>query len=279
MGVDIVIVNWNGGPELVKAVQSAIAFGGNPIVVDNASTTGSIDGVAAMGGVTVIRNKSNRGFAAACNRGASAGSAEYVFLLNPDAVIVSGSPSEIPVAFAESGATLLGPRLEHNGGRPLLAVRRFPGTAALLDDLLRISAVKRRVAPGGSVVTVAQPTRSTPGWIVGAAVIIRRQDWIRLGGMDEGYFLWYEDQDLGARASESGGGVALAPRIFVRHEGASTWVRLPRRRRQWLRINGAFRYARRHLGWPAAAAVAACAPLAMAIGIGHDMVALTLRRA
>ena len=199
-------------------------------------------------------------------------------MLNPDAEIVSGTPADIPAAFTESGATLLGPRLEHTGGRPLLAVRQFPGTAALLDDILRISAVRRRVLPGSSVLEVTQPTRSTPGWIVGAAVIIKRQDWNRLGGMDEGYFLWYEDQDFGARASEGGGGVALAPRILVRHEGASTWVRLPRRRRQWLRIKGSFRYARRHLGWPAAAAIAACAPLAMAIGIAHDTAALALRR-
>jgi N-acetylglucosaminyl-diphospho-decaprenol L-rhamnosyltransferase len=270
MGVDVVIVNWNGGPELVHAVESAKRFGGNPIVVDNASTVGAIDDAAAIEGVTVVRNEKNLGFAGGCNRGVSAGTAEYVFLLNPDAVIASGTAADLPAAFAESGATLLAPQLEHSSGRPLLAVRRFPGTTDLLDDLLRVKALGRRLRPTTGPRSVTEPTRSSRGWIVGAAVIVRRSDWLRLGGMDEGYFLWYEDQDLGLRATESAEGVASTPRVLVRHEGASTWVRLPRRRRQWLRIKGAFRYARQHLGLLPAAAVVACAPLAMLIGVAHD---------
>jgi GT2 family glycosyltransferase len=99
---------------------------------------------------------------------------------------------------------------------------------------------------------------------------MRRADWLRLGGMDAGFFLWYEDVDLGARVHAAGGAVAIADGLLVRHSGASTWVRLPRRRRQWLRIRGARRYAAKHLGRVAAAAIIAAAPLALAIGLALD---------
>lgn len=278
MGIDVVIVNWNGGPELIAAVESAIAFGGRPIVVDNASTTGSIDDVAAMSDVTVIRNDTNLGFAAGCNRGVAAGSNEYVFLLNPDAAIVHGSFTDIAGEFSESEATLIGPRTQDGAGNPLLTVRPLAGTAGLLMDLLRVNGLRRRLMPRKRVNEAVQPRKVSPGWVVGAAAIIRRRDWIRLNGMDEGFFLWHEDEDFGARASESGGGVALAPRILVRHMGASTWSRLPRRRRQWLRASGAFRYARRHLGTRSAVAIGLVTPLAMAIGVAHDAVALVTER-
>jgi GT2 family glycosyltransferase len=278
MGVDVVIVNWNGGPELIRAVESAIAFGGRPIVVDNASTTGSIGDVAARADATVIRNGVNLGFAAGCNRGVAAGSNEYVFLLNPDAEIVEGSATDVAGAFDESGATLMGPRTQDGAGRPLLTVRPLAGTSGLLMDLLRVNGLRRRILPRRRLDEAVQSRKSTPGWVVGAAAIIRRRDWNRLNGMDEAFFLWHEDEDFGARASENGGGVALAPRILVRHLGASTWSRLPRRRRQWLRASGAFRYARRHLGTASALAIALITPLALAIGIAHDAVALVIER-
>ena len=66
MGVDVVIVNWNGGAELVRAVESVLRFGGNPIVVDNDSTVGTIDEVQDMVGVNVTGHERNW-FAAACS--------------------------------------------------------------------------------------------------------------------------------------------------------------------------------------------------------------------
>jgi GT2 family glycosyltransferase len=52
MGVDVVIVNWNGGPELIRAVKSVQRFGGRPIMVGNASTEGSINDLTAAARVT-----------------------------------------------------------------------------------------------------------------------------------------------------------------------------------------------------------------------------------
>ena len=272
MVVDVVIVNWNCGPELVSAVRSALVFGGRPIVVDNASTLGSLAEISAMDGVTVVRHERNLGFAAGCNSGAAAGTGEIVLLLNPDAEIVSGTAGDLDRAFASSGAMVLGPRLEHTSGRPLRSVHRVPRTTDLLHDLLRTRALRRRLRPATAAEAAGQPTTASPGWVVGSALAIRRTDWDRLRGMDDGYFLWYEDLDLAARATKAGGGVAMAPSILVRHVGASSWVHLSHRRRQWLRVRGAFRYANRHLGWAGAAQIVLAAPIAIGIGVAQDAV-------
>src|SRR6516225_7084798 len=85
--VDVVIVNWNSRlllRECVAAIErSPIAKQLHVIVVDNASTDGSSDGLAG-GAVEIVRNPTNRGFAAACNQGAARGTARFVLFLNPD---------------------------------------------------------------------------------------------------------------------------------------------------------------------------------------------------
>jgi GT2 family glycosyltransferase len=100
---------------------------------------------------------------------------------------------------------------------------------------------------------------------------MRRSDWEGIGGLDERYFLWYEDIDLGARVHRSGETVATCDAVAVRHSGGNSLAAVPRRRRQRIRIASAFRYARTHLGFRASLAVAATAPAAMLIGIGDDI--------
>jgi GT2 family glycosyltransferase len=96
--------------------------------------------------------------------------------------------------------------------------------------------------------------------------------------MDEGFFLWYEDVDFGARAALAGGTITLADGIHIRHVGASTWNRLSRRRRQWLRVLGSRRYASKHLGRIAVAAIVLAAPAALAMGVALDVARWVARR-
>ncbi len=275
MTVDIVIVNWNGGPELLAAIASGKRFGANVFVVDNASTSGIADSLDAVADIRLIRNPTNSGFAAASNVGAAAGSGEIVFLLNPDAEIIQGSATDLEQAFATGNTTMVGMAIEQPSGRRVPSGYVLPGTAELLADLLRVNALRRRVAMRPAT---ARAGASRPAWIVGAALAMRRADWDRLGGMDAGFFLWYEDVDLGARVAEASGTVAIAETLRVRHIGASTWSRIPRRRRQLLRVRGAHRYAARHLGRGAQALMLIAAPFALAIGVALDVAHFLARR-
>ncbi|HUP83129.1 MAG TPA: glycosyltransferase family 2 protein [Candidatus Limnocylindria bacterium] len=276
MPVDIIIVNWNGGPELLEAIESGRRFGANVIVVDNASNGGSIGAVQAMPDVQLVRNAANLGFSIGCNRGVRAGSAEIVMLLNPDAQIISGTAVDLERVFAMSGPVIVGFPIEQTGGMQVRSFGPMPSALTLVADLLRFDSLRRRVGMGAAPAGLAL----TPGmaWVIGAALAMRRSDWERLGGMDEGFFLWYEDVDLGVRMTRSGGTIALAHGVRIHHVGASTWTRLSRRRRQWLRFLGSRRFAAKHLGPLAVAALVLALPGGLAIGVALDAAHWVTRR-
>lgn len=89
--VSVVMVTWNSAPFLHDVLDSldrqrGIAW--ELVVVDNASHDGSLDIVAQrMPHAVVLRNRSNRGFAPACNQGIAASGAPWVLLLNPDVIL------------------------------------------------------------------------------------------------------------------------------------------------------------------------------------------------
>lgn len=80
-----IIVNYNAGALLRNCVDSLLLcpLKIQIIVVDNASTDGSLDTLTGLPSVQIIKNPSNVGFASACNRGARVASAPFLLFLNP----------------------------------------------------------------------------------------------------------------------------------------------------------------------------------------------------
>jgi GT2 family glycosyltransferase len=88
--VAAVVVSWNGGSDLVAALDSLGRQSLPPaevVVVDNGSVDGSAEWVAGLPGVRLVRNPRNLGFAVAANQGIAATSSELVLLLNQDVVL------------------------------------------------------------------------------------------------------------------------------------------------------------------------------------------------
>lgn len=264
--IDIVIVNWNGGDAVVESARSGLDFGARVIVVDNASRDGSAERVEVrLPEVAVIRMGRNAGFAAACNRGAAEGDGEFVFLLNPDARIVAGTPAAVARAFShDSRPTIVGPRIEHDDGRLARSARRFPTAVSLVLYQLKLHRLARWIPPLRRYLML-DADFSRPMLVdqpMGAAFVMRRVDWKRFGGMDEAYFLWFEEVDLAKRVSDAGGTALYWPEIAVRHTGGTSFSRLSARKRQRMWNRSAVRYAERHFGRPGAAVVKLSLPIA-----------------
>src|SRR3989304_4541802 len=92
MKLSIIIVSWNVHAELICCIESikknqpSVQF--ETIVVDNASTDGTVEAVKGrFPEVIVIANSDNRGFAAANNQGMKMAEGQYVMLLNPDTIV------------------------------------------------------------------------------------------------------------------------------------------------------------------------------------------------
>ena len=91
--ISTIIVNYNAGESLHSCVDSLLncPLEIEIIVVDNASTDGSLEALPGLPSVQIIKNPANVGFAAACNSGASIASTQFLLFLNPDCFFKPGA--------------------------------------------------------------------------------------------------------------------------------------------------------------------------------------------
>ncbi|HKN40577.1 MAG TPA: glycosyltransferase family 2 protein, partial [Acidimicrobiia bacterium] len=270
-----VVVNYNAGAALAGCVASVLAEDPRPevVVVDNASTDGSVGGLLrAHPGVRVVHSGGNLGFARAANLGIAATSAPVVAVLNPDTVLTAGTGDALTARFAaEPDLGAVGPRLHNADGSVYPSARRVPSLAdavghGLLFFVWRDNPFTRRYRETG-----ADPARPRDvDWVSGAAVWLRRAALDDVGGWDERYFMYVEDVDLCWRLHRAGWRVAYEPAGTVEHLlGVSTAGRpyrmIAEHHRSLLRFASVrFTGPRRALLGPAATFLTARGALAMA---------------
>ncbi|MFO0928796.1 MAG: glycosyltransferase family 2 protein [Gemmataceae bacterium] len=225
--VSVCIPNWNCRDLLRQCLRSLTARRQGVrlevIVVDNASSDGAADLVAAeFPRVRLIRNPANRGYARACNQAARLARGRYLFFLNNDTVLPRHALGRLcAYARANPHIGLLGPRLRDGAGKVQHSARAMPRVPALLHRLaiLRWTGLFRsayRRYRGRE--TDAETTRSVEV-LMGAAVLMPRRVWRRIGGWDEGYAFGGEDIDLCARVSGARQAVVYHPAVEITHFG------------------------------------------------------------
>jgi N-acetylglucosaminyl-diphospho-decaprenol L-rhamnosyltransferase len=162
----------------------------------------------AAGRVDAFLSLPNVGYGAACNAGAEASRGTTLLFTNPDVEIVSLPAGVLDGKGLASG--LLG-AFATEPDRPL-GFEKLPTWGQEAQDLAlgRWSQAYRRSA-------------SHPAWVSGAALLIDRGDFERIGGFSPAFFMYFEDADLCARHRYAGGRVELSPELVVRHaSGDST---------------------------------------------------------
>ena len=238
--VAVLIVNFNAGDALARCVESVLSQGRNlrVVVVDNASTDDSARRVHELYGrhenVMVVFNDHNRGFSAAVNQAAGlvrASGEPLLLVLNPDCELFPGSlRGLVDTLVADPRAAMAGPSVVDRHGAPQRGTfRRFPdpwrGFLAF-TGLWRLG----RYLPGfqGVEPTGALPVEVTEAEALsGACMLLKAEDFVEVGGMDEGYGLHCEDLDLMYRLSQRGRARLFVPESRVYHEqGVSSSSRL-----------------------------------------------------
>lgn len=206
--VGAVIVNYNGGVELRRALESiASEFAGGPweaVVVDNASSDGSPATVAEFAPFArLVCNQENVGFARGVNQGLAHTSTPLVLIMNPDCRLV---PNAIAALRREllrrDDCAIVGPRILDPDGSVQGSARGDPD---MLTGLFGRTSLLRRVLPDLNVskrnVITDEATRQGKSsvrvdWLSGACMLARREALDKVHGFDERYFLYWEDADL-----------------------------------------------------------------------------------
>ena len=227
-----VIVNWNTRILLLRGL--AHLAGACPIiVVDNASQDGSPEAVRAQypadrhsPTVSLMANTANRGYAAAVNQGVAVTAAPYVLVANADVECPPDTVRQL-VDFLERHphAAIVGPRLHNPDASLQLSWGRDP---TFLTEFLQRWWWRRleRQAGQGVLRRWASAPRRVD-WVLGACFMLRRDVWQTLGGLDEGYVMYFEEVDLCTRARRAGWDVWYNPEAAAVHHGRASTSQVP----------------------------------------------------
>jgi GT2 family glycosyltransferase len=224
--IDAVIVSYRSAATLRGCVEPLAALPHVRVtVVDNASPDDSIATIEDIAGVDIVRAPRNGGFAYGCNLGVARGSAPYVLFLNPDARIDADSLAALRAALdSDPQAALVGPRILDDDGSLAFSLRRFPRLRSTYAKALFLHRVFPLAWWTDELIRdpAAYEQASTPEWVSGACMLVRRDAYVALGGFDEDLFLYCEDTDLCLRLWQAGHTVNFEPAALVRHVGGAS---------------------------------------------------------
>jgi len=221
-----VVVNHNAGASLVDCVESLRRAGiDHVVVVDNASSDGSLEALAAAdSAVVLIPTGANLGYGSAVNRGMAALDDAVVLVCNPDLLVEPDAPRRLAEAVcADPSLAVAGPLVANPDGTRYPSARAFPSPAvAALHAMLGLCWPGNPWSRRYRMEDRADAERYID-WVSGACFVVRRAAFASIGGFDEGYFMYVEDLDLCWRLGRAGWKVRYLPAARVTHlQGTST---------------------------------------------------------
>jgi GT2 family glycosyltransferase len=235
--LSVIIVNWNGGELLRRCVESLVACPPSVpyevIVIDNDSADASVrllrESEAARAlceRLRVVENGENLGFGRANNQAFGMTRAPLLFLLNPDTEVTRGSVDAL-VAAVRSGARIgvAGPKLLNADGSVQVSVWRGDpsGWEALLTGFRLHKLLPRRAR--GELLLAEHwdySRRREVGMLGGAAMLLRREVVDEVGGFDERFHMYGEDNEWCLRIRKAGWRLLFEPAAVVMHLGGAS---------------------------------------------------------
>lgn len=160
--------------------------------------------------VKVVSNQTPKGFGANHNAAFQFCAEEYFCPLNPD-IELHGNPfPQLIRVQREMGSAIVAPMVLSPAGAQEDSWRHFPTVTSLLR--------KTTIGDQGRYSVAESRKTFSPEWVAGMFMLFSRVSFVRLGGFDERFFLYYEDVDICVRAWKLGMVISACPQVWVVHD-------------------------------------------------------------
>lgn len=244
--VSIIIVNWNAARYLQRCLKSILhgpvsvvlnpqGTGGSYshptvelLVVDCGSSDGSLNLLRTYPQVKTVALPENIGFSRASNLGLAQAKGRHLLLLNPDTEVLGDAIATV-VNYLDThpDAGVVGPHVLNTDGSTQPTKHRFHNSLTILYSL-EIDGMRKRRSPkcvsdyyyyGGFPDTAVLDV----DWVSGCALFVRSSVYMQLGGLDEQFFMYYEDVDWCRRIKNAGWRIVyLGTARVIHHQGKSS---------------------------------------------------------
>jgi GT2 family glycosyltransferase len=236
--ISVIIVNFHSAYLTKRAVESVFSDNENTevFVVDNTATPDERQTLQSIlpQGTNLIFNERNEGFAKACNKAYALSRGEWIFLLNPDAYIISPCLSILRIFLENTPeASSVAPLIFWDSSMTYLFPRSIP-PSPVHDVFTRLS---QMLLAFGYLYSLSERRNNIRLWkssspvrvknLSGGSAMVRRSAIEDVGSLfDEQFFLFYEDSDLFLRLRKAGYHLYIAPSAKAVHSHRHTRLKL-----------------------------------------------------
>jgi GT2 family glycosyltransferase len=222
--LSVSIVNTQSRELLLACLDSLQGADAEIVVLDNASEDGSVAAVRErFPDVRVIPQEFRAGFGANHNTVIRVTRGRYVYVLNEDTTASDwGFERLVEYLDAHPRVAAVGPRLVYPDGRRQDSAWRFPTPLVSALGLATLGKLGVKQSQGDDPRPV--------DWVMGAAIVLRREALAEVGLFDEDFFLYSEEVDLQFRLRQAGWEVHYLPGVTVVHHESQFSAGVPERR-------------------------------------------------
>ncbi len=228
--LSIIIVNWNVRELLDRCLASIFAADLAPgsfeiIVVDSASADDSVAMVRQKyPAVRLLAQERNVGFTRGNNIGLAQAQGDFLLLLNPDTEVRPDAlGAMLDYLLANPAVGIVGPHTLNSDGSHQSSRRRFPSLmTGIFESSWLAAAAPARIERDYRMLETDDDDIMLVDWVQGSALMLRRELYRDIGGMDEAYVMYSEELDYCRRAKHAGWQVAYHGGAVIAHHGGKS---------------------------------------------------------
>lgn len=217
--VAVVILNYNLQELVIKSVNSVLKSSYKDIqviVVDNSEDNLLEKKISQISSeIIYVDSGGNLGYTGGNNLGIKKAlelGAGYVFILNPDAFVEQFTIERLIEGLEKHGASIVGPKIFFDGSKKIWFAGGKFDSSNVLGSHIGVDLMDSKEFSEDKLVD----------FVTGAAILIKKEVFLKIGFFDERYFLYYEDLDFCYRAKMAGFKIYFIASALAYHKNAQS---------------------------------------------------------